>query len=112
MVSTTWVSELPSSAAAWWADARSAWSILIVKCGRCPFALAPRRCGNGGGGSKFVTWPRSSAGTRRRMRRCTACLLMPSASASGRSDLLRQPGRLRGFPGGAAPGQHALHVLA
>ncbi len=63
----------------------SAWSILIVRCGRSPFALASRRCGNGGGGSQFVTRPRSSAGIRRRMRRCTACLLMPSASASGRS---------------------------
>ena len=85
MDSTTWLSELPSCAAAWCAAARKAWSILIVRCGRSPFALASRRCGNGGGGSQFVTRPRSSAGIRRRMRRCTACLLMPSASASGRS---------------------------
>ncbi len=85
MVSTTWLSELPSCAAAWCAAERKAWSILIVRCGRSPFALASRRCGNGGGGSQFVTRPRNSAGIRRRMRRCTACLLMPSASASGRS---------------------------
>jgi hypothetical protein len=85
MDSTTWLSELPSCAAAWCAAARRPWSILIVRCGRSPFALASRRCGNGGGASRFVTRPRSSAGTRRRTRRCTACLLMPSASASGRS---------------------------
>src|SRR6516225_12243274 len=53
MVSTTWLSELPSRAAAWCAADRSVWSILIVRCGRYPFALASRRCGNGGGGSQF-----------------------------------------------------------
>ncbi len=85
MASTTWVSELPSSAAARCADARSVWSILIVRCGRRPAALATRRCGNGGGGSQFTTNSRSSAGARRRTRACTACRLMPRASASGRS---------------------------
>jgi len=90
MASTTWVSELPSSAAARCADARSVWSILIVRCGRRPVALATRRCGNGGGGSQFATCSRSSAsrswaGARRRTRACTACRLMPRASASGRS---------------------------
>ena len=54
MASTTWVSELPSSAAARCADARSVWSILIVRCGRRPVALATRRCGNGGGGSQVT----------------------------------------------------------
>ena len=85
MASTTWVSELPSSAAARCAEARSVWSILIVRCGRRPVALATRRCGNGGGGSQGTTCSRSSAGARRRTRACTACRLMPSASASGRS---------------------------
>jgi SAM-dependent methyltransferase len=51
MASTTWLSERPSWAAARCAAARSAWSILIVRCGRKPAALATRRCGNGGGGS-------------------------------------------------------------
>jgi hypothetical protein len=47
MVSTTWLSELPSCAAAWCAAARSVWSILIVRCGRSPFALASRRRAGG-----------------------------------------------------------------
>ena len=85
MASTTWVSELPSSAAARCADARSEWSILIVRCGRKPAALAIRRCGKGGGGSQFATWSRSAAAARRRTRACTACRLMPRASASGRN---------------------------
>src|SRR5580704_7456923 len=90
MASTTWVSELPSSAAARCADARSVWSILMVRCGRRPAALATRRCGNGGGGSQFTAYSRSSAsrswaGARRRTRACTACRLTPRASASGRS---------------------------
>ena len=85
MASTTWVSELPSSAAARCADARSVWSILMVRCGRRPAALATRRCGNGGGGSHGTTLSRCAAGVRRRTRACTACRLMPRASASERS---------------------------
>jgi len=92
MASTTWVSELPSSAAAWCADARRVWSILIVRWGRRPEALATRRCGNGGGGSQGTAGSRSGsrrsrgpARARRRTRACTACRLMPRASASERS---------------------------
>ena len=88
MASTTWVSELPSSAAAWCAEARSVLSILIVRCGRRPDALATRRCGNGGGGSQGTAGSRSSWGparARRRTRACTACRLTPRASASERS---------------------------
>jgi hypothetical protein len=85
MASTTWLSERPSWAAARCAAARSAWSILIVRCGRKPAALAIRRCGNGGGGSQLSTCSRSCPDTRRRTRACTACGLMPRASASGRS---------------------------
>ena len=90
MASTTWVSELPSSAAAWCADVRSVWSILIVRCGRRPDALATRRCGNGGGGSHGTAGSRSGSRSpdppvRRRTRACTACRLTPRASASERS---------------------------
>jgi hypothetical protein len=92
MVSTTWLSELPSRAAAWWAADRSAWSILIVRCGRRPCALASRRCGKGGGGSYPGTRAPGWPGPRRRMRPCTACLLTPRASASERSG---QPASLR-----------------
>jgi hypothetical protein len=68
MASTTWLSELPSRAAAWCAADRSAWSILIVRCGRSPWALASRRCGKGGGGSYPVTPLPAAPETRRRMR--------------------------------------------
>src|SRR5262249_8448855 len=85
MASPPWVGELPPSAPAPCADARSAGSGLMVTGGRRRAALAIGRCGKGGGGSHGTVASRRAAGVRRRTRACTACRLMPSASASERS---------------------------